>query len=122
MTKAQSPDDWFDLLEPDIAPVALALRRAIQEAGPDLSIGLAWGFPCWSGNERIFSIIAHTDRCNLQLWSGNRLADEFAAQVEGTGKQLRHVKVRSIGDIDDKLKAIINKAIDLDRTAPEKVR
>ncbi|MEM6410300.1 MAG: hypothetical protein AAF683_02040, partial [Pseudomonadota bacterium] len=95
MPKAKTPEEWFEKLEPDMAPLATALGDLLNTEGPGLSVKLAWGFPCWAGNERIFSIIAHTDRCNLQLWSGNRLADDFPSRIEGTGKQLRHVKVGS---------------------------
>ncbi|MEM9669018.1 MAG: DUF1801 domain-containing protein [Pseudomonadota bacterium] len=122
MAKAKTPEAWFEALEPDVAPIAVSLRKALNEAGPDLSLKLAWGFPCWVGHERIFSVIAHTDRCNLQLWSGNRLADDFPNRIEGTGKQLRHVKVGSVDQIDDELLSIVDKAIELDRVSPEKVR
>ncbi|MEO1407298.1 MAG: hypothetical protein AAFV54_12530, partial [Pseudomonadota bacterium] len=65
MSKAKTPEEWFDTVEPDMAPLALALKSALNKAGPGLSTKLAWGFPCWSGNERIFSIIAHAEHCNL---------------------------------------------------------
>ncbi|MEO0883806.1 MAG: DUF1801 domain-containing protein [Pseudomonadota bacterium] len=122
MAKPKTPEEWFGAVEPSIAPIALALRDALNTAGPDLTKKLAWGFPCWVGNERIVSIIAHTDRCNLQLWSGNRLADQFPSRIEGTGKRLRHVKIGALEQIDDELTSIIAKAIELDRVSPEKVR
>jgi len=105
-----------------MAPIASALRNAINTEGPGLSCKLAWGVPCWSGTERIVSIAAHAHHCNLQLWSGARLAAEFPSRIEGTGKALRHVKLRSLGDVDDEVRLIIRAAIDLDRSTPQKVR
>ena len=103
-------------------PIGKALARELNAQGPELTQSLAWGFPCWSGNERIFSIIAHSDRCNLQLWSGARLAQRFPDVVEGTGKMLRHVKVRHTSEINDKLRAIIVAAIELDLSDPQRVK
>lgn len=113
---------YFDKQSGSVASIASALRDCIASHGEGLTCALAWGFPCWSGNERIFSVIAHKDRCNLQLFSGNRLAAAWPARIEGTGKQLRHVKVRSVGEIDSELADIIVAAIKLDRIDPQKVK
>ncbi|MCF6329417.1 MAG: DUF1801 domain-containing protein [Henriciella sp.] len=102
--------------------IAQALRETIDERWPQLNVKLAWGFPSWGGNERVFSIIAHKDRCNLQLWSGARLAGDYLGRIEGTGKAMRHVKVYSVDEIDDELIDIIERAVSLDRTDPQKVR
>ena len=115
-------DAYFLKQEGAVADIALDLRKLLEELGDGLKCSPAWGFPCWSGNERILSIIAHKDRCNLQLFSGNRLAEKWPSRIEGTGKQLRHVKVRAVSEIDDELKEIVKAAIELDRTAPERVR
>ena len=121
MTKPKTVDAYFDQLEPPMRDVALALRARIEALGPGLSCKLAWGFPCWSGNERIFSVIAHSEHCNLQLWYGAELAD-LSPRIEGTGKSLRHVKLRSVAEIDSALDTVIKAAIALDATDPQKVR
>jgi len=115
-------DAYFDKQEGEVREIALALRALVEARGPQLTCKLAWGFPCWSGNERVCSIIAHKAHVNLQLWSGNRLADEWQARISGTGKQLRHIKLRSAAEVDDEVSAIIDRAIELDLSAPEKVR
>lgn len=115
-------DAYFEKQTGSVRETTLALRDLINAAAPDATVKLAWGFPCWIGAERIASIIAHAQHCNLQLWAGARLADLFPDRIEGTGKDLRHVKVRAPSDIDDELKAIVAAAIDLDRTAPSRVR
>ena len=105
-----------------MAPIAAAARNVIETEGPGLSVKLAWGFPCWSGNERIFSIAAYKDHCNLQLWSGARLAPGFPARIEGNGLALRHIKLKSVSDIDDEIRQIIIAAIALDQSTPQRVR
>lgn len=115
-------DAYLQKLTGHAKPIGDALARELDRLGPELTRSLAWGFPCWTGNERVFSVIAHSDRCNLQLWSGARLAKRFPDLIEGTGKQLRHVKVRHTAEINDDLRAVIIAAIELDISDPERVR
>ena len=44
---------------------ANSVEQTLETAGPGLSTTLARGFPCWSVNERTFSITAHTENYNL---------------------------------------------------------
>ncbi|WP_421787770.1 DUF1801 domain-containing protein [Hyphobacterium sp.] len=118
MTK--TPNTYFAQIEESLAPIALALRETVLRAAPELTEKLAWGFPCYVGKERIFSIIAQSGWVNLQLWYGAALADRFG-RIEGTGKSLRHVKIRSLGEVDDGLAEIIKAAIVLDASDPRRV-
>jgi hypothetical protein len=43
----------------------------------------------------LFAIIAHRDHVNLQLADGADLSDPDGL-IEGTGKRIRHVKIRSV--------------------------
>ena len=115
-----TPDTYFARIDESLAPIALALREAVQAAGPELTEKLAWGFPCYVGKERVFSIAAQTGWVNLQLWYGAQLAGRFE-RIEGTGKSLRHVKVRALSEVDDGLTGIIEAAIALDATDPQRV-
>jgi hypothetical protein len=45
----------------------------------------------------LFAIIAHTSWVNLQLADGADLPDP-GGLIEGTGKRIRHVKVRSVAE------------------------
>ncbi|MEM1037221.1 MAG: DUF1801 domain-containing protein [Pseudomonadota bacterium] len=122
MPKPASVVAYFDGLEGEPAKIAAALRKTIERRWPTLHSKLAWGFPCWTGNERVFSIMALKDRCNLQLWSGARLADNYMSRIEGTGKDLRHVKVYDVDEVDDELIDIMERAVALDQTSPKAVR
>lgn len=122
MPKPASVVAYFDGLDGERAEIAAALRKTIEGRWPTLHSKLAWGFPCWTGNERVFSIMAQKDRCNLQLWSGARLADNYMSRIEGTGKDLRHVKVYDVAEVDDELIDIMERAVALDQTSPKAVR
>ncbi|MEM9838428.1 MAG: DUF1801 domain-containing protein [Pseudomonadota bacterium] len=108
-------DAYFEKQEGALRAIADALRTVLDEAMPEAEVKLAWGFPCWlkGPKDRVASIIAHTDRCNLQLWQGSTLAQQFPGRIEGTGKDLRHVKVRSVAEVDDELRAIVAAAVAL---------
>lgn len=112
---------YLEQLEGEVGEIARALRKRLMTHGPDLRVQLAWGFPCWIGRARIASIVPQKSWCNLQLWSGARLAPDFA-RIEGNGKSLRHVKVRAVDDIDEGIDDIIEAAIAIDRTQPIRVR
>lgn len=115
-------DTYIAKLSPELQPIAIALGEALVEAMPTHTCKLAWGFPCWIGNERVASLVGHSKHVNLQLWSGNRLAEQFSARIKGTGKQLRHVQLTSVDQVDAEVCEIIRAARDLDQSDPEKVR
>jgi len=122
MPKPKTVGAYFDGLEPDQHAIAIALEDVIKKHWSHLTVKLAWGFPCWSGHERVFSVIGQAGRCNLQLWQGARLADDFLDRIEGSGKSLRHIKVYSVDDVNDELIDIMDHAVALDTTAPQRVR
>ena len=119
MPKPKTVRAYFDGLDPHQHAIAIALENVIKKHWPHLTVKLAWGFPCWSGSERVFSVIGQAARCNLQLWQG---ADDFYERIEGTGKSLRHVKVHSVAEVNDELIDIMDRAVTLDATAPQRVR
>ena len=122
MPKPASVTAYFDTLDGPSKKIAHGLRKTIEGRWPDLKSKLAWGFPCWTGCERIFSIIAHARHCNLQLWQGARLAGNYLDRIEGTGKALRHVKIHDCSEIDDELIDIMDRAVELDTIDPQRVR
>ncbi len=116
-----TPEAYFAKLEGAMGDLAAALRQRVLARAPHLAETLAWGFPCYAGNERVFSIIAHARHVNLQLWNGARLAGAHP-RIAGTGKQLRHVKLKASGELNVGLDAIIDAAGALEREDPERVR
>ena len=122
MPKPKTVRAYFEGLDPLQKEIAIALEDVIKTHWPHLTVKLAWSFPCWSGNERVFSVMGQADRCNLQLWQGSRLADDYLDRIEGTGKSLRHVKVYAADQVNDELIDIMDRAVTLDATAPQRVR
>ena len=85
-------------LEPELREIARALRQLILEARPDLSESIKWGNPVYETNGRVCYLAATKSYISLGFFNGASLANP-EGRIEGTGKKMRHVKVRALGDI-----------------------
>lgn len=96
-------DRHLDVTAPAVADIARALRRMVLEDFPDavevfdagdgiLVIGTGR-----SMRDFLFAIIPHKAHVNLQLADGVDLPNPDG-RIEGTGKRIHHVKVRSVED------------------------
>lgn len=99
--------------EETIVDLALRLREGLREWAPDLKEGAGQRPPMltYGHSDRmrdlVFVIIPHSKHVNLQFADGSALPDP-GGLMEGTGKNIRHVKVRSEGDIERReLKALV---------------
>jgi hypothetical protein len=86
---------------PEVQAAARALEAIIRAEQPDLVVHydsgnglLAFG-RSMRMRDLLFALIPHTSWVNLQLADGAVLPNEDGL-IEGTGKRIRHVKVRSL--------------------------
>ena len=96
-------DDFETLLQPHtpaVAETARALRLVLAAAFPDAVEQVDFGNKLLAVGKSMamrdlaFAIIPHSAHVNLQLPDGVDLPDPDGL-IEGTGKRIRHVKVRS---------------------------
>ena len=86
---------------PEVAATARAIRATIKAAMPDAVEQIDFGNGLLAlGRSRamrdlLFAIIPHKAHVNLQLADGANLPNPDGS-IEGTGKRIRHVKVRSV--------------------------
>jgi hypothetical protein len=96
-------DRHLDATAPAVADIARALRRTVLEGFPgavevfDPGDGLLAFGTGRSIRDFSFAIIPHKAHVNLQLADGVDLPNPDG-RIEGTGKRIRHVKVRSVED------------------------
>ena len=100
------PATWEAVLaaqRPEVAGAGRAIEALIREALPEAVIRfdagdglLAFGRTD-AMRDLLFALIPHAGWLNLQLADGAVL-DDPAGIVEGTGKRIRHVKLRSAKD------------------------
>jgi hypothetical protein len=94
-------DRLLDPHAPSVQATARALRAAIREQfdGVDERVDFGNKLIAYGRSMRmrdlLFAVIPHTAHVNLQLADGVDLPDPTGI-VEGTGKRIRHVKVRSV--------------------------
>ena len=85
----------------ELQAIERALRATIRAAFPEAVERVDFGnrLIAFGRSMRmrglLFAIIAHAEHVNLQLADGAVLPDP-AGIVEGTGKRIRHVKIRSV--------------------------
>ena len=86
---------------PQVTAIAGSLRWEVRAAVPDAQeqVDPADGLIAYGRGPRLrdmlFAIVPHTAYVNLQLADGADLPDPDGI-IEGTGKRVRHVKVRSV--------------------------
>jgi hypothetical protein len=99
----QKPQTWDEVLashSPEVQAAARALEAVIREELPDVAVQfdpgnglLAFG-RSMKMRDLLFALIPHAGWVNLQLADGALLPNPDGL-IEGTGKRIRHVKVRS---------------------------
>ena len=79
--------------------ICLKLRKLILGTFPDTKEEMKWGVPVFSGGR--FYIGAMKNQVNLGF-SINGLTEKQLALFDGSGKTMRHIKIRTLSDIDEK--------------------
>jgi hypothetical protein len=78
--------------------ICLYLRELIVKTIPEVKEEIRWGVPVFAGGK--FYIGSLKDHVNLGF-SIAGLSEKEIALFEGSGKTMRHLKIRSILDIDE---------------------
>jgi hypothetical protein len=95
---------WFESLGDEIAPLAAELRDLVLAAVPDATEVIKWGTPVYEKDGlSICSLRAASEHVALQFGSIGTTLDDPDKLLEGTGKKMRHVKVRVKSDIKKRL-------------------
>lgn len=115
-------DRFFAEYSDDVATVARAARGLVLTVCPDATerldrsnkiVGYATGpramKDLWAG------VAPHSAHVNLQLANG-ALLDDSHGLIEGTGKRIRHVKLRSTDDVaSPELRALLEASLSMHR-------
>ncbi len=99
--KDETARDYAKRLGRPLGPIANAAIDAIEKYIPHAQQTVKWGWPCWTGNGNIVSLLVMRNYVNLEFWRGAHLEDPDKL-LEGTGKDLRHIKLRKVADAKSK--------------------
>jgi hypothetical protein len=103
----------------DIQNIVIA---AVREVGPHLRVERKWGHDWFAGTDLICGIFAFKRHVDIEFWRGTTLPDP-SGLLEGTGKNMRNVKVHTVVDARaPALRALLRAAIALDEAEPKRTR
>ena len=93
-------DELLKSQDPQLCRLAEGVRKVIRKAAPEMHESVKWGNPTYATKgKNTACIMVYKDHVNLGFFQGAKMKSK---RLEGTGKGLRHVKVRKLGDIDEK--------------------
>ena len=106
---------WMSQLGPGPRVIAEELRQLILNSVPDLSEAIKWGNPVYEKGGRVCYLAATGAYVSLGFFNGASLHDS-QGRMEGTGKKMRHVKVRTVDDIlDEQFATWVREAVALNQ-------
>lgn len=111
----QTFDEFFTDQPTDKQEIITALRQLVRQAAPELTEGSKWGGGVWSnGPLPVIYIHVFSDYSHLGFFGGALLEDPGSV-LEGKGKFIRHIDLRSPKDISKGvLTPLIQQAAKLD--------
>jgi len=105
-TKFGTWDELMDLASPDVEKIAIALRKLVFEIDPETTEVVRLGDKAATyglGPKKMIEgycyIMPLKERVNFGFYRGAILEDKHNL-LEGTGKSLRHVKVKDLSQTD----------------------
>ncbi|TLZ65357.1 MAG: DUF1801 domain-containing protein [Methanobacteriota archaeon] len=108
-------DKFVGGVDSPLREIVTALRETVRESAPDLREEIVMGIPTYSLQGFVCYIAPYTRHVNLGFHRG-ALFPNPPSILEGTGKGLRHVKVRTAAEAQSPLiRALVRTAVANDR-------
>jgi hypothetical protein len=100
--------------DPMVRELADAVRGVVARTLPEAVELVKWGNPTYLvGGKNVAWILLYKDHVDLGFFQGAKMKSPM---LEGSGKRMRHIKVRGLGDVDQKeLPRLLKKAAALSR-------
>lgn len=89
------------LANPENGELADRAREAVRAVIPEAAEKVMYGGFMFSAPSPFCGVFAYTAHVSVEFGAGARLADPHGV-LEGKGKGRRHIKLRSVNDIDAK--------------------
>ena len=106
----------------DLPAVLHAVATTVRTSAPLLRVERKWAQDWRAGRDLVLAYGKFQHHVGIEFWRGTSLPDP-AGLLEGTGKNLRHVKVRSVAEARAApLRALIRAAVQLDATEEKRPR
>jgi hypothetical protein len=112
-------DDYVQQRSAKLKRVAAELRRLVKKTVPESREAVnPWGIPTFDSHGPFSLMMVGKNHVTFGFTRGTSLTDP-AGLLEGTGKNLRHVKLQEAGQVRDaNLRQLIREAAALNRANP----
>jgi hypothetical protein len=106
----------------DPARIEEAVHEVVRALAPELTRITKWGMPWYAGNDLVLLVGTFSHHVGVEFWRGTTLRDP-GHLLEGTGKNLRHVKMQRLADATaPAFIQLVREAVRLDRSMPPRPR
>ena len=107
-------NEFIKTVKPELVPAIEQIRSIILKCSKELKEDIKWITPTYNLNKLVCSIHAHKAHLALNFFNGAKL--KSCELLEGTGKGMRHLKFKTLKDIDKaKIQLLVNEAIEYDK-------
>jgi hypothetical protein len=89
-------------LPPDKAKIVRRLVKLVQKNAPNATASIKWAQPVFEINGPFCYISAFKNYVNFGFWRGLEIASANG-KLESGGKEMGHVAIAKVGDIDEEL-------------------
>lgn len=105
--------EYLDGLSETHRSIVERTRELIREVHPEVTETIKWDQPVFElDGENQFYLAAQSDYVNLGFMKGANMPDPDGL-LEGTGKQMRHAKVREPADLESpEIRALVERSIE----------
>jgi len=95
-------DEYLKDQSPKNQAIIRALRRFVKRVQPGLDEAVKWGNGCWLGRDGpVAYVYSATGYVQFGFFRGSSLKDPKGL-LEGSGRYVRHTKVRTSSGIDER--------------------
>ncbi len=106
----------------ELAEVERELDFLVRRIGPGLCVERKWAVDWCVGVDLVVCVGQFSHHVAVEFWRGRSLVDA-GHPLEGTGKNLRHLKIRSLDEArKPAVRRAIQAAVQLDQRSPKRVR
>ncbi len=94
-------DSYFAQQPPEKRALLEKLRALVARGVPDAEATIKWGVPCYQKNGKsVCSLAAFKEHVGINFFASPEVLVDPGKKLEGGGKSMRMLKVRTATDID----------------------
>lgn len=98
---SEKVDLYIQKLSGEVKEITEELRKLVLETSEELTEELKWGMPNYTYNGLAVYLQTAKNHVNFGIHKGGKIAEKDTKNLfEGSGENMKHIKIRSLDDID----------------------